>query len=366
MKTLKKIKFRSVKTKLIKQHKAKQAVRKNRPVHHRFFLHPITAFLLLCVGVSIVNLTLRAQAGQYTITAKVSAATLTDAATLDEPTEGQVFTTSPIRVTGTCPDDSYVVLYRNAAMSGVAVCSTENTYDIETSLYPNYNILKIQAFNLTDDAGPLTPEITVVYLPPAVIPPVTPTSPRVPNPTTLNPATSTTRPGEATTQNVGIPLLTSLFNYQTFITGEAFTWVLDVAGGKAPYQIKTEWGDGTSSLQTVSSSTSLQIAHQYKKAGVYAVKVVAVDAAGNQSMLQLVAVIKDPVSLITATNALDDDGQSILSSGALLVAKNWLLIVWGTYVTVLLMSISFWLGEQQKIHAIVNARHTRSRYKRSH
>lgn len=367
MKTVKKLKSSPAKPKQSQRHKVKQTVRQNRPVHHRVFLHPATVFVLLCLGVGIVNMTYRAHAGQYTVTAKVSAAALTDAATLDAPLDGAIFTTSPISVRGTCPSNSYVVLYRNAAMSGVAICDTNNSYDIQTSLYPNGNILKVQAFNLTDDAGPVTPEITVIYNPPVV---VVPTSPGSSAPTSPSSPVTTQpyQPTSGTSSPSGsLPLLTSLYNYQTFTTDKLFEWVVTVAGGSAPYQINTHWGDGTSSLQTVSSAQDVMINHQYSKAGIYMIKVNLTDASGNESMLQLVAIIKDPVSLITATNSLSDGGhRSIFSTGLFILAKNWLILVWGTYATLLLMSVSFWLGEQQKINMLLLPKHAHRRYKKSH
>lgn len=358
MKNLKKPRSKPAKPLHSQRHKAKQIVRQSRPVHHRVFLHPVTVFILLCIGVSIVNMTYRAHAGQYTITAKVSAPALTDAATLDSPNNGDVFTSSPISVKGTCPNDSYVVLYRNASLSGVAFCSALNTYEIQTSLYLNGNILKVQAFNLTDDAGPITPEITVTYNPPIII-------------TSLTPSTTVTGPQQTGDNTATIPdslpVITIVYTYHEYATDRAFEWAIDIAGGTSPYQINTHWGDGTSTLQTALTAQSLMISHQYSKTGIYIIKVNLIDASGKQNMLQLVAIIKEKSSHISVTNSLNNDGNtSLLSSGLVLLARNWLVLVWGSYATVLLMAISFWLGEQQKINVLVHAKHTRARYKKSH
>ena len=46
-------------------------VRSNRPIHKRVLLHPITIFILLCVGILFVAWTLKACGDSYTVTAAV-------------------------------------------------------------------------------------------------------------------------------------------------------------------------------------------------------------------------------------------------------------------------------------------------------
>jgi hypothetical protein len=339
MKTTTKTKSRSHKLQKSRRQKAKQTIRRDRPVHRRVLLHPITVFTLLCVGVFIVSWTFRAAADSIKVTAKVAAPALTEGAIITEPTDGAVFTTDTIMVRGTCPADSYVVLERNNAMSGVAWCAADNTFEIETSLYPGTNTLRAQAYNITDDPGPVTPAVNVTYNPPVA----TPTNPAAPG-----------KPGATPAPAVNLPLITSSYKYQTFMTDETFVWDIEVMGGTPPYTITTNWGDDTTTTQMADKAQTLQISHQYTKPGYLIVKIKLTDAAGFGSTLQLVAIIKE-----------SDSSDFVGSTGGVdktLVFKNWLVIAWGSYATVLLMAISFWLGERQQVSQMVNRKRITHRH----
>ncbi len=345
--------------------KAKLVVKRARPIHHRIVLHPISIFTLLCVGVFIVSWTYRANADSYVVTAKVAAPALVDAATIDSPRDGAVYGTNTITVSGQCPANSYLVLYRNAAMSGVATCSVTGTYDIQTSLYPGTNILKVQDYNLTDDPGPTTPVITVTYNPP--ISPVINVPSGNPNTSPTQNTTYVNYPDGQLPVPEDIPLITATFTYQTFEPGAQFEWKLDVNGGTAPYNLLTNWGDDTTSVQTVDKPSLVRISHVYKKSGHYNIIVKITDAKGSVSILQLVAIIKVPGSLVFNGSLPHDEGKgSFLTSGAGLIARHWLAIVWSSYATVTLMAISFWLGERQKVAELLRSRQLERGRPRSH
>lgn len=364
MKTVKSTKKSVRKTPKSHIKRAKLAVKRARPIHHRIVLHPISVFTLLCVGVFIVSWTYRANADSYVVTAKVAAPALTSTATIDSPTDGTVFKISSTSVNGTCPPSSYVVLYRNAAMSGAAVCSS-GTYTIQTSLYPNSNILKVQDFNITDDPGPSTPTITVIYDAP-IIPPQNPVPNGTGTPVSGNtPIPEKTVTVKETASTLDLPLLTSNFSYKTFDTNAVFEWEVQVSGGTLPYQFDTNWGDGTTSTQKVDKAQTVRISHRYKKAGQYKVLVTLVDSAGFATKLQLVAIITQPRGVAIHSSVPTGDGEaSIIGSGMLLLARHWLAVAWGSYATVTLMAVSFWLGERQKVAALIQLKHgVRHRHK---
>jgi len=358
-KIMKKTKARPVrrptKAKKTKHQKAKLVIRRSRPIHKRVLLHPITVFLLLCVGVFIVMWTYRAAADTVNVTAKVPAAALTSGALIAEPLDGTTFTTSPIHVKGSCPTDSYVVLLRNSAMSGSAICDISNTFDVETGLYPGTNTLQAQAYNLTDDAGPVTGTINVIYNPPVIPGEPAPPATTTPGNTTVS---ATSEPG------VGLPLISSDYSYQTFEVGSLFEWTIDISGGTAPYRITTNWGDGSIVTQVVPDPQKVVLSHTYEKSNDYTVKITVTDAKGAKSFLQIFAIIRIP-GVLNLTSSLTGGGGEggILNKGLLLVARNWLVFAWGSYATVSLMAISFWLGERQQISLISSLKHIPGRHK---
>jgi len=158
-------------------HTAHKRTNRKRPIHKRVLLHPITAFLLLCVGVLVAGSTFRGQAATYDVTAKVPAPALTSPAVITSPSDQAHLTASIVTVEGTCPSESYVNLYRDDAFSGSDVCSG-GYFHIQTSLSLGVNGLQTRVFNYTDDEGPGAALIHVYYdLPSEVVPPiVAPTS----------------------------------------------------------------------------------------------------------------------------------------------------------------------------------------------
>lgn len=346
MKTKKKQIRTPLKKRPMPRHKAKQSIIRARPLHHRVFLHPFTVFVLLCTGVFIANWTFRAAADSITVTAKVSAAPLGSGATINGPLDGAILTSTPIKVFGTCPSDSYIVLHRNATMSGMALCTVGNTYEIQTSLFPDANVLNVQAYNLTDDPGPSTPDITVTYNPPAG---------DAPSPTSGGGQSSTpssnARP-QAISDPPSLPLITSNFSYNTFAVNTNFEWPIDTAGGSGPYKLVAIWGDGSTTEQTLSRATSLWVKHRYSKSGYYKIILKLTDANGKESQLQLFAVIRVPISKASANGSgfLSNTGDvSVMSPLRALINQHWLQLAWGSYATVAIMSFCFWLGERQQL-----------------
>ncbi|MGC1177040.1 MAG: hypothetical protein WA843_03120 [Candidatus Saccharimonadales bacterium] len=159
---------------------AKRRLRRNRPLHHRLFLHPASLLLLLCVGVLLGGLTFRTAADTIVVTGKVLAPLPPTAATLDSPADQTHFTSRPITVTGTCPENTYVKLLRNGNLSGVAICGGGvTTYAIQTDLSLGTNVLVAQVYNVTDQPGPPSTSITVFYDTPPQPPPPVPNPPPV-------------------------------------------------------------------------------------------------------------------------------------------------------------------------------------------
>ena len=97
-----------------------------------------------------------------TINAARYAQPLTEGATIIDPVDGTTLSgQAPITVSGTCPDSSYVKVYSNGIFKGVSLCNTDQTFQIQVSLFNGSNTLLAQDFNVTDQAGPVTPSILV-------------------------------------------------------------------------------------------------------------------------------------------------------------------------------------------------------------
>lgn len=304
--------------------------RSERPFHKRLALHPFSIFVLVCVGVLLVASTWRASADTIDVSAKVAAPLPTAPAVITSPQDQQHVTEATIAVIGTCPDNTYVKLYRGGAFSGVAQCESGH-FTIQTSLSVGANQLQARVYNITNDEGPVSPPITVYY------DPTTPTP--APN-TSSEPPSNPASPGSPSSGNAPPLVISGDYTYQMHYTGDPFTWKLQATGGVGPYTVKVTWGDGE--VTTFQSNDGiLNLSHAYKKGGDYQPLVRITDANGTVVLLQLSAIVKEmPLVAVTTLPFATDIGR-------------YLWVLEPAYVVLGLMVVSFWLGELEVTHYVL-------------
>jgi len=320
---------------------------------HRTTSYPVLAMLLLLIGVFLVSwtrwvgATTVTQSGSYTVNVSVPGPPPSQAATIDQPKDGAVFTSQPITVSGTCPVNTYEKLYRNGAFSGVAQCDLSGHYSLITGLFPSNNQLKVRDFSQTDVPGPWSNTVNVTYNPPQ---PVTPpsTGGNEGNPSTTNTGGPTV---------YGEPLIFKTnFVYEGHYVNSPTTWELDIEGGNAPYAISVDWGDGQHSLISRSKAGTFNFSHTYKKPGPgyqgsYVTKFSASDEAGQQTFLQLMAIVNNPPGAAIASGNAGHSSNNTFQSGAGNVYSSFLTLmkyIWPSYFLAVLLLVSFWLGERRE------------------
>jgi hypothetical protein len=312
---------------------ASRRIRANRHWSRRLLLHPSATFGLLIVGVCLIGMSIHALASDFSVHAVVAAQPLTEGSVITVPNDGAVFSKSPITVSGTCPDESYVKLFRNSAFSGVAICNN-GSFSIQTDLFEGRNNLQAQDYNITDAAGPVTEVVQVTYHAPVA--------------TSSAGSASTKSSGSANPPEVGVqiapPILSSDYQFNTATTDQNFIWHLQFQTGLAPFAATINWGDGKSSNMKVPNNDAFTITHHYEKPGYYTILVKATDAQERKVSLQLVALIRRP-SDAPISGAILSDGSGQDGSSSRL---HWLVYIWPTYLIVAAMVISFWLGERRE------------------
>jgi hypothetical protein len=327
----------------------KAKVRQNRPLHRKIVLHPASVMVILAAAVFIFSWTISVIADEINVTAKVPAPPLQTGAVIISPYNNAVIHDKPIDVSGTCPDSSYVKLLDNSTFSGVAWC-INNTFTITTDLYTGQNALQAQDYNITDDPGPITPAIDITY-----IPPLTAVSS---GNSTGSAKTYTSQPG-AKPVNVPNLFIGSNFHYQTVLYGHTFSWSLDINGGLPPYSVTINWGDGQTTKMSISTDPEFSISHVFKKPGYYAVIVNVMDSGSQSSLIQLAALVRSEGS-VGVFSLINPSGPPSAPQPTLLEAlrntPSWLKLAWPSLLIVLLMLISFWLGEREQILAAYRKR----------
>lgn len=341
----------------------KRALKQARPLHKKILLHPVTVFFLLCSIVLIAGLTYQTLADSYTVTGKVPADPLTQGSEITQPSDGATYNVNQVGLNGTCEYKSYTNLYRNGLFVGVAYCAPDGTFHFTADLLEGANTFLAQAYNITDDIGPVTNPITLTY-----IKPIPPTPPPTQGVGTSNNGTNNAgnSNNSASSGQAAVPLLLSSdFKYKTFITGNNYSWELNVAGGVPPYQAKVEWGDGTSSVYKDINGPTFKISHRYKKAGYYAVRVVVVDKDGQSRLIQLAAlihnsgspdIIKGQTGGVSGNQESDDNNPLnglVNLTSSITDVKDFVMVAAPAVGVVGLMSFSFWLGERQELAQLI-------------
>lgn len=332
-----------------KKRAVKRSIRQARPIHKKVMLHPVSIMVLLCVGVFLSLWTYKALAESYTVTASILAPPLSSPSVVTEPANGTTVYVPTVQLYGSCQYRSYVKLFRNGLFAGVAYCMPDGRFAIKTDLFQGINTLRVDAFNITDNQGPISAPITLIYQKPV---------PSAVGSTLHPPGTDNVDSGHETTPGILASnpplLLTSDFHYDTFVTTSKFEWALAVEGGTPPYDIHVDWGDATTSDFRFPIDPVFHISHTYKKSGYYPILVTAKDKYGQIRLMQLAALIHKPGSAeIIATTKKSDAQTSNLSLGTTLVqAKKTLFVIWPSFLVVLLMVMTFWLGERQEYQQI--------------
>lgn len=261
--------------------------------------------------------------GSYGLEATKKKAPPKTGATITTPGGGASFSTSPITVSGICPNDLLVQVYDNDVMVGSVMCKG-GSFSVQVSLFWGKNELYALVYDELGQAGPKSNIVTVTY----------------------NPAQFSAFGQQMT--------LTSTYGRRSAAAGSQLGWPLQLSGGSGPYAFSIDWGDGKQpELKSQSAAGLLTVAHVYKKAGIYAVNVKATDVKGVSAYLQVVAL---------ANGKVEETQQTDKSTPNTAPPK----ILWiPTAVSLVLLVPAFWLGRRSQVVSLHNKMlKERDKYKR--
>jgi hypothetical protein len=330
-----------------KKAQIKKHIKKNRSLIRKLILHPFSIFLILCFVVFTIDWTFQVLADSYSIQAEILAPILEVGATITSPTDHEILTSAPIAINGTCPDNSYVNIYINNLFSGTNTC-TDQTFTIPVDLFAGDNNIIAKDFNVTNQQGPSTAGIIVVLNLPVVA-----------NSGNNTLSTAIINPSESSVPAAPTLVIESTYYYQTFTAGNTYSWEITLDGGQPPYTLLINWGDNTTSKLIFNTDPTFKISHKYSNSGYYNVIIKASDAINNTRTLQLSALIKQPGSptILGNTKPTPTPVTSTTNKSISLVSrvgsffkssKQWLWAAWTSIIIVILMLISFLLGEREQ------------------
>jgi hypothetical protein len=267
--------------------------------------------------------------GNITVGARIPGPPPSTPATIEAPINGQDFTSSKVTVSGTCPNETIVQIYKNGILAGAIDC-TDSAFTLEIDLLRGKNDLVAKVIDNLDQYGPDSATVTVTYTPLAL--PVV----------AADQAPVTEVQKKAYVQALHLPqlLITTEATYQGVLAGSPLQLKLFISGGQAPYAISVDWGDGQQELLPRNEAGSFVMGHTYKQAGHYKVKVKAADALQSQSYLQTVAIVYGETQVpVSATTFVSDYADT-------------LFFVWPMYLLIFTAVLFFWIGERRELYKL--------------
>jgi hypothetical protein len=333
---------RAYKRRVVRLVKTSQ-IKPSRSYLKKFLLNPISIFMLLVIGVVLLTTSARTKADvliSVNINAAVPTEVISSPATITSPTNNQLVTNSPIEVSGGCQQDTYVELYRNGQFSGSAVCPVNLNYTIQTDLSPGVNDLVAHIYDINGLAGPVSTTVEVIYQP-------------APVSTSTVVSESPNTPSTTSTNNLSV---TTSYVYRVATTTTAYSFPINLAGGRGPYVINITWGDGKTTTLFIKNASIFNIVHQFSSSGVYNINISVVDDVGQKAVLQLSTAVRQPNNpIIPAQSTKGINKPHGLFSNLFLYksADKLYWIIWPTYFIVVLMAASFWLGERRELNLIL-------------
>ncbi|MCA9347814.1 PKD domain-containing protein [Candidatus Saccharibacteria bacterium] len=239
----------------------------------------------------------------------------TNAPTISLPSNGQTFTEIPITVTGLCQDGLLVRIFKNDVFAGATMCEG-GSYTLQIDIFPGENELVAIQYDDLDQASPESNRVKVSFL--IDVP---------------------TIPGSPSAVGARI-ILTSNYARRGVDPGKELVWPFAISGGRGPYAVSINWGDGKEELSTRDSAGVFDLKHIYDKPGIYKIIIKATDADGNSAFMQVIAVVNGDI--VDTASALNE---------APTVVRNKVLWQPSLIMFPLLLS-SFWLGKRYQLKRV--------------
>jgi hypothetical protein len=268
-------------------------------------------FCSLFISPIHTNAAQQSESGSMGIEGEIPSNPPTTAPGISIPRNGQVFTNTPITVSGTCSKSYLVEIFKNNVFAGSVVCKN-GSYSLQIDLFDGQNDLIARQYDSLNQVSPDSAAVTVTF-----------------NNTVANSGSR--------------PTITTNFAKRGADPGETLSWPITLSGGTGPYAISVDWGD-KSTLQLISRSNPglFNIQHVYTQSGIYNVTVKVTDANGASAFLQVVGISNGPIQQTSSTG-----GQA-----APTVKTERVIIWWPMLILLVLTIVAFWLGKQHQLATI--------------
>lgn len=303
---------------------------KLRPHEHTSYL-PL-AVLLLAVGLLLGVYTTYAagphpdpQGGSVGLTGTVPAKPPGTAPTIDSPKNGAHFSTGPVPISGTCPKNTLVELFKSNIFAGSIPCDSNGKYNIDIDLLIGENVLMARVYDDLNQPSPDSNKPTVFY--DAL-------------PAQAGPLTSLDFGGAQL-------LLNTDAVFRGVFPNQSMSIPIDILGGTPPYAINIQWGDSSNKIVPRANNQSFTVEHVYTKPGTYQISIQSSDANGRIAFMTVAAIVNGQPSTVSA----DSNGQPTIPAST----AAQLLALWPLYTSIVAVAASFWFGEQREKRILIRS-----------
>lgn len=288
---------------------------------HEHTSYGLLAALLLIAGFPLSFYTVEAatpytgpESGAIGLTGVVPGKPPTTAAKITGPPTGQHFSTSPATVTGTCPENTLVELFKNDIFTGSTVCTNSGSFTIDIDLLFGINRIIARVYDALNQAGPDSNEVALYY---DVLP---------------------EQSSAINSLDFGGPqmLLNTDAVFRGAFPSQEMTVPIDIIGGTPPYAINIQWGDANNKVVSRPDNTTFSVTHAYQKAGTYQITIQGSDGNGRVAFLTVASIINGQPDVATTTATASTDTLSKL------------ILLWPLYTSSVAILVSFWLGERRE------------------
>jgi hypothetical protein len=297
---------------------------------HEHTSYGALAFLVLVVGALLALFTVSsfASASPPPAASSVSLSGVmpenppTTAATITDPTPGEIFSNTPITVSGTCPINTLVEIFKNDIFAGSTPCTSSGNYSVQTDLLYGQDALTAVVYDQINQAGPSSKAITVTY--------------------------NVNTPVEASLLNFNFTATQLVLNtnavYRGTFPGQQLNVPINILGGVGPFALNVNWGDNTNSVLPSSTNTTINAEHTYSRPGTYKISIQASDSQQHVAFLDVAAIVNGQPATAAGIS-----GSSTSST------SNKLLVLWPFYAIAATLVVSFYFGERREKHVLSGA-----------
>jgi len=301
-----------------------------RPHEYTSYL-PLAA-LLLIVGLALSAYTVYAatpytgpEMGSVGLTGGMPGKPPDVAATITTPTDEQHFGSTPISVSGTCPKNTLVEVFKNDIFAGSIPCSDAGIYSVEIDLLFGKNTLIVRVYDSLNQPGPDSKSVVVYY----------------------DALPAQTGPMSSLYFGDSQLLINTDAVFRGTFPGQELRVPISLLGGTPPFAVNVQWGDSTNKVVPRNDNVGFITDHIYTKAGAYQASIQASDAKGRVAFLSFATIVNGQPGT--------DSTESISST-----TTNKLLVLWPLYVGSIAVVVSFFIGEKRekrilKLHGLLSS-----------